>query len=169
MDESETKGSLCLTVSETDRIASVLERVAQFARRLGQKDNNALLLVVRELLMNAIVHGNESKVSCTALVRVTRKREFFEVQVDDEGEGFDYEKLDLDLPDDPQLFEGRGRARGLVIVHALSDALVFERGGRRVRTIVHPNGGFGPTEEKKFNRNKYSREAVCTSPMAKSL
>jgi anti-sigma regulatory factor (Ser/Thr protein kinase) len=177
MDESESGDSLYLTVSGTDRVASVLERVAQFTRLQGQGDANALLLVIRELLMNALVHGNESKVSRMVLVRIARMGELFEVQVDDEGEGFDYETLDLDLPDDPQSLEGRGRGRGLVLVHELSKTLVFERGGRRVRAIVRPDGtrpesafgGFGPTKGNKFNRKKYSREATCTNPMGKSL
>jgi anti-sigma regulatory factor (Ser/Thr protein kinase) len=142
MDESESENSLYLTViSETDQVAVVLERVAQFTRSQGQRDTNALLLVVRELLINAIVHGNESKASRMTLVRVARRGEAFEVQVDDEGEGFDYETLDLDLPDDPQSLEGRGR--GLVLVHELSEALVFERGGRRVQAIVYPDGYIG--------------------------
>jgi anti-sigma regulatory factor (Ser/Thr protein kinase) len=169
MDTSESEDSLYLAVgSETAQVAAVLERVAQFTRRQGQGDTNALLLVIRELLINAIVHGNESKTSRIALVRIARRGEHFEVQVDDEGEGFDYETLDLDLPDDPQSLDGRG----LVLVHELSKELAFERGGRRVRAIVYPDdiwqesarGGFGPAEN-----NKYVREASCTSPMGKSL
>lgn len=169
MDESESEDSLYLTVvSETEQVAAVLERVVRFARRQGQWDTNALLLVVRELLINAIVHGNESKASRMAFVRVARRGRLFEVQVDDEGEGFDYGKLDLCLPDDPQSLEGRG----LVLVHELSEEIVFERGGRRVRAIIYPDsmrqesgrGSFCPAEA-----NKHGREAACTSPMAKSL
>lgn len=168
MDESESLDSLYLSVaSETLRLPLVLERVAQFARNQGAGESSALLLVVRELLMNAIVHGNESIPSRIALVRVARRGDLFEVQVDDEGEGFDSEGLDLSLPDDPQALE----KRGLVIVHELSEELFFERGGRRARAFVHPDGrhgdsargGFGPAEDKQ------RREASCTSPMAKSL
>ena len=90
MDESESDDSLYLSVvSETERVPVILERVAQFARRQGVVGTDGLLLVVRELLMNAIVHGNESDRSRMALIRVARRGSLFEVQVDDEGEGFD--------------------------------------------------------------------------------
>jgi Anti-sigma regulatory factor (Ser/Thr protein kinase) len=168
MDESESVDSLYLTVvSETDRVALALERVAQFMRRQGIWDFTALLLVVRELLMNAIVHGNETLPSRVALVRVARQGELFELQVDDEGEGFDYKALDLGLPDDPQSLE----RRGLVLVHELSEELYFERGGRRVRAIVYPDGRHGDVDREAFSpaEDKQSREASCTSRMAKSL
>jgi anti-sigma regulatory factor (Ser/Thr protein kinase) len=168
MDESESADSLYLTVvSETDRVALVVERVAQFARSQGIWDANALLLVVRELLLNAIVHGNESRRSSLALVRVARRGELFEVQIDDEGEGFDYESLDLDLPDDPSSL----KSRGLVLVHELSEELSFEHGGRRVRAIVHPDGRQGTTARESFGfaESKHGREASCTNQMAKSL
>jgi anti-sigma regulatory factor (Ser/Thr protein kinase) len=168
MDESESEDSLYLTVdSETGKVPLVLERVARFTRRQGIWDSDALLLIVRELLMNAIIHGNESSPSRMVLARVAKRGELYEVQVDDEGEGFDYESLVLGLPDNPQTLNGRG----LVLVYALSEQLVFERGGRRVRAIVHPDGRrhVAVREDYLFAEAKKEREASCTSPMAKSL
>jgi anti-sigma regulatory factor (Ser/Thr protein kinase) len=167
MDESESEDSLYLTVvSETLRVPIVLERVAQFARRQGLGDSDKLLLVVRELLINAIVHGNGSFPSKLALVRVARRGRYFEVQIDDEGEGFDYESLVLGLPEDPHDLTNRG----LLIVHELSEELVFERGGSRIRAIVDPDdqrsdSGRAPIC---FTGEKSSKEESCTSPMAKS-
>jgi anti-sigma regulatory factor (Ser/Thr protein kinase) len=173
MDVSESEDSLYLSVvSATDRVPIVLERVAQFARRQGVSDSDGLLLVVRELLDNAIVHGNESNPARMALVRVARRGAFFEVQVDDEGEGFDYESLILGLPEDPQTLT----QRGLVLAHELSEELSFERGGSRVRAIVDPGGknfdsdrdpvGFSPEG---YAGEKSIREEICISPMAKSV
>jgi anti-sigma regulatory factor (Ser/Thr protein kinase) len=168
MDESESEDSLYIALdSDMAKVSLVLERVDRFARRQGYRESDALLLVVRELLMNAIVHGNEAIPSRIAFVRVARRGMFFEVQVDDEGEGFDSQTLDLDLPDNPQYLT----KRGLVLVHELSEELIFERGGSRVRAIVDPDdrrpdsnrGQFGYAEEKS------SREESCTSPMGKSL
>jgi anti-sigma regulatory factor (Ser/Thr protein kinase) len=168
MDESESEDSLYLAVSsETAKLPLVLERVAQFARSQGHRESDALLLVVRELLMNAIVHGNESDPSRVALVRVARRGRFFEVQVDDEGEGFDSESLDLDLPEAPQY----PMRRGLVLVHELSEKLSFERGGSRVRAIVDPDDSRPDSDRGRngYAAEKSSREESCTSPMAKSL
>jgi anti-sigma regulatory factor (Ser/Thr protein kinase) len=168
MDESESEDSLYLTVvSETERVPLILERVAVFARRQGFSNSDGLLLVVRELLMNAIRHGNESVRSKLALVRIAQRGGRFEVQVDDEGRGFDYESLVLGLPDDPQSLA----KRGLVLVHELSEELVFEHGGSRVRAIVCTEGKRpAPDHETiSFLRERNNREESCTSPMAKSL
>jgi anti-sigma regulatory factor (Ser/Thr protein kinase) len=169
MDESESDDSLYLTVvSETERIPALLERVAQFARRQGISDSDGLLLVARELLMNAIVHGNESRISRMAMIRVAQRgRGLFEVQVDDEGEGFDFESLVLGLPEDPQSLA----QRGLVLVHELSEELSFERGGSRVRAMVDPSGRRPYSERSRFGyaADESSTEESCTSPMAKSL
>lgn len=168
MDESESEDSLYLTVaSETESVPLVLERVSQFTRRLGFGNSDELLLVVRELTMNAIVHGNRSIRSRIALIRIARRGRFFEVQVDDEGNGFDYDTLVLGLPDDPQSLA----KRGLVLVHELSEGLVFERGGSRVRAIVDPEGKRSEEDRKNlsFIGEKDIREGPCTSPMGKSL
>jgi anti-sigma regulatory factor (Ser/Thr protein kinase) len=168
MDESESEDSLYLTVvSETERVPLILERVAQFARRLGFGESDGLLLVVRELLMNAIVHGNRAIRSRIALIRIARRGRLFEVQVDDEGEGFDYDSLVLGLPDDPQALA----KRGLVLVHELAEELAFERGGSRVRAIVDPEGKRPDLDRDSlsFMKEKDNREEPCTSPMGKSL
>ena len=168
MDECESDDSLSIiVVSEASRIPLILERVARFARRQGVWDSDGLLLVVRELLMNAIQHGNGSDMARTAMIRVARRGGLFEVQVDDEGEGFDYESLVLGLPEDPQSLT----KRGLVLVNELSEDLTFERGGSRVRAIVDP-GGKRPVSERcdyAFAAEKGNREEPCTSPMVKSL
>jgi len=168
MDESESEDSLYLTVvSETERVPLILERVAVFARRQGFSNSDGLLLVVRELLMNAIRHGNESIRSRIVIIRIARRGGLFEVQIDDEGAGFDYESLVLGLPEDPHSLA----KRGLVLVHELSEELVFERGGSRVRAIVNPEGKDPSMDRDSFSflREKYSREEPCTSQMGKSL
>ena len=168
MDESESGDSLYLTVvSDTERVPLILERVDRFARHQGAWDSDGLLLVVRELLMNAIQHGNESDAKRMALIRVARRGGLFEIQVDDEGEGFDYESLVLGLPEDPQALT----KRGLVLVHELSEDLRFERGGSRVRAIVHPGGKRSGSEhgDYAYVGEKSNREEPCTSRMGKSL
>jgi hypothetical protein len=102
-----------------------------------------------------------------ALIRVARRGGLFEVQVDDEGEGFDYDSLVLGLPEDPQNLA----KRGLVLVNELSEELAFERGGSRVRAIVDPEGKRPVLDREglSFLSEIDNREEPCTSPMAKSL
>ena len=168
MDESESVDSLYLAVvSDTARVPVVLDRIREFVRRQGCGESDALLLVVRELLMNAIVHGNESDPTRVALVRVGRRGALFEVQVDDEGSGFDYESLALGLPEEPRFIQ----RRGLVLAHELSRELAFERGGSRVRALVDPEADSPDSHRagETYAGGMSNREEPCTSPMAKSL
>jgi anti-sigma regulatory factor (Ser/Thr protein kinase) len=168
VDEIETVVSLSLTfASETSRVPLALDRVAEFARRIDCGNLDALLLVVRELLMNAIVHGNGEDPDRAVRLRVEAQDGLLEVQVEDEGSGFDHESLQLSLPEDPQHL---GR-RGLVLVHELCDELEFGRGGSRVRATVY-SGGDAPNPDREaigIAAGMDNREETCTSPMARSL
>ncbi len=89
-------------------------------------------VLLRELLMNAVVHGNrfneELLVKC-AIYRVEDKQ--FRVSVEDEGKGFDHKSLQ----DDDQDFMFSKCGRGYLLIKRLSDRIQFNDRGNRV--IVH--------------------------------
>ncbi len=86
-------------------------------------------VLLRELLMNAVVHGNrfnkELLVKC-AIERVEEKR--FRVSVEDEGKGFDHRSLQ----DGDQDFEFSECGRGYLLIKRLSDRIQFNDKGNRV-------------------------------------
>jgi len=85
-------------------------------------------LVLRELLGNAIEHGNRNDPRRGVVCRVTRlSPHSVELSVTDEGLGFTADDVDLQFLDSPS-DSSRG---GLRLVNALSDSLRFELGGRR--------------------------------------
>lgn len=153
--------------AETALISVILRRAASFAQKCAASRIDELLIVVRELLTNAIVHGSKS--DGTKMVRLVLS--FFDnrfiVEVDDEGEGFEYEALDLRLPDYPFSLS----KRGLIIVHELTEELVFIGRGNRVHAVVHAHEAPDRGDEY-FSivaaGDQNHREEQCTNQMARN-
>jgi anti-sigma regulatory factor (Ser/Thr protein kinase) len=169
VQEIETEDRYEATLNaEANLVPVLLRHSASFARRLGAKRVDELLIVVRELLANAIIHGCRSDNSKMVLLSVCFEDGRFSVEVDDEGEGFDYRSLDLRLPDDPFSLS----RRGLIIVHELAEELVFTGRGNRVRAIVHadeaPDRGDGDYRVASAAANQKYREEPCISQMARN-
>lgn len=99
-----------------------------FAAGPGGGEMPKVNLVLRELLGNAIEHGNRNDPRRGVVCRVTRlSPHSVELSVTDEGLGFTADDVDLQFLDSP-VDSSRG---GLRLVNALSDSLRFELGGRR--------------------------------------
>lgn len=111
----------------------VLLHSERFLSRHGISEHSSFNVVLRELLLNAIVHGNRGETERTVRCEVVHVGEGrFRIVVEDEGEGFDYRALDTLLPADPK----RIRHRGYKLVNALSDQLEFNREGNQVTAYV---------------------------------
>ncbi len=99
-----------------------------FAAGPGGGEMPKVNLVLRELIGNAIEHGNRNDPRRGVVCRVTRlSPQSVELSVTDEGQGFTADDVDLRVLDCPS-DSSRG---GLRLVNALSDSLRFELGGRR--------------------------------------
>lgn len=92
-----------------------------------QKFNTKLIL--SELLINGVRHGNKLDKSKYVHVNVLVNRETLKIQVSDEGKGFNYDKSKYN----PYSLEESGR--GLVIVEGLSDHLSIK--GNTVTAIKY--------------------------------
>ncbi|MDM8526389.1 ATP-binding protein [Desulfococcaceae bacterium HSG8] len=112
--------------SEIKLVNHVIQQVKDYLKQFEIDDYTNMVLVLRELLNNAIEHGNknvcESKVTAS-IERIGDRR--FKIMVEDEGVGFDYKNTDLMLPDDPSQI----RKRGLCLINAFSDQLEFNSKG----------------------------------------
>jgi anti-anti-sigma factor len=103
---------------------ALIERAVEQCRRFVEPtegDIDVLVQILRELLLNAIEHGNRSDPDCEiSLVLERLEPGRFLAIVRDQGEGFC-----LTEESDPRM-PGRqsSRRRGLAIVHALCDELV---------------------------------------------
>lgn len=129
--------------SERRLINGVVDRVIDFLSGIGVKHNLDLTVVMRELLENAISHGNQGIAQRTVRCEVTHTGgEIVELHVVDEGMGFDHTKLDMTLPDDPRTL----MSRGYVLVNALSEELRFNESGNGVTASVNLGRPFWENE-----------------------
>jgi anti-sigma regulatory factor (Ser/Thr protein kinase) len=120
--------------SEIRTVAGILQKTERFVAGRGWENPNDLLLVLRELLLNAIVHGNKGKSEMMVKTLIEDAGEGrFRIEVEDEGEGFDFLKVPTKLPDDPKELS----RRGYLLISALSERISFEDKGRRISVTVN--------------------------------
>lgn len=115
--------------AQESQISGVIQRVGVFLQRHGCPEQHGLSVVLRELLSNAIHHGNQSRSALKVRGEMTLGDDQITLWVEDEGDGFDFQRLDLTLPADPP--QGSER-RGLILVRALVSELKFNGPGNRV-------------------------------------
>lgn len=128
------EGSIRLELaSELKNVGPVIAELRDFLKDQGVGDDSNVVLVTRELVNNAIEHGNmndpEKKVNMLASF-VGEGRLLLEVE--DQGQGFDHRTLNLSMPDDPTQF----RSRGLALVNAFTDEIFFNEAGNKVSAYV---------------------------------
>lgn len=124
--------------SELCHLGRVLEGSEAFLQHHGVHETSDLTLVLRELLSNAIVHGNGKQPGRTVICRIEHTGQGgFRITVEDEGEGFDFLAVNTDPPEDPREIPGRG----YILIHAFSQKVEFnERGNRITADVVLPQG-----------------------------
>lgn len=83
-----------------------------------------LLISVTEAVNNAIMHGNNFDPDKTVTVGLTATEDFVEIEVQDEGSGFD-PNLVADPREPENLLKSSGR--GIFIIKSLLDEVIFEK------------------------------------------
>lgn len=119
--------------SEMRTASSVVQNLRDYLKSHFVEDDRVPVLVLRELLSNAIKHGNRNvpeRIVVASIERVGHMR--FKIVVEDEGAGFDYRNMELDMPENPT----RLRNRGLSLVNAFSDQIRFNEKGNRISVHV---------------------------------
>lgn len=91
-------------------------------------------ICVDELLHNALIHGNDLDESKKIMVRLVFDNERFSMQVEDEGQGFDYHTVLSTFQEDAETLPAK---RGLFIVNYLMDGLSFNQKGNQVTMVKH--------------------------------
>lgn len=133
---------------------------------IGISELSNLNLVLRELLNNAVEHGNkeirDKRIHCI-VEHLGKKR--FKIIVEDEGNGFDYSQIDWEIPMDPR----QTRNRGFALINTFSDQIKFNEKGNQITVfmslsreiefqikqdgefrVVIPSGDLTASSEKKF-------------------
>jgi serine/threonine-protein kinase RsbW len=113
--------------STIESVDDVEESVRQFARDSGfaEPDQYFIGLATREILLNAVRHGNRFDGGKKVGLRMSRSGTGLTIEVTDEGEGFDLERVpDARLPENRE----RKSGRGLTIAHAIMDEFSVGKG-----------------------------------------
>jgi len=123
---------MCLQ-SELGQVKTAVQRIMVFldssAPRMSPDDKTDLKLVFSELLINAVIHGNNSDSHKHVHLTAEIKNETLYSSIKDEGPGFDYERLIGGL-DEADIFDENGR--GVQIARSLTDSLGYNRRGNRI-------------------------------------
>ncbi len=119
--------------SEMHLVDRVVGESRRFLNGLGYETFSEFKLVLRELLINAIEHGNRNRPDLTAACAITLlPNDVFEISVADQGDGFDHRGLDMAIPQDSRQIRNRGYA----IINAYSMKIEFNETGNRVSAYV---------------------------------
>lgn len=92
------------------------------------------LLLVTEVVTNAMEHGNGLDMSKAVTLDLEIASSRIVIDVTDEGEGFDPDAVPDAVSDDDPLSEGH---RGLFLIQSYADEVRFEDGGRRVIVLLN--------------------------------
>ena len=131
-------------------VPGICSAAANFATLPELGGQPKLTLVLKELLSNAVDHGNQRDSSRSVLCRLTRLGiRVIEIMITDEGAGFDLSAVNYRLPDAPQ----ESSRCGLRLVNALSSDLHFEDGGKTVICRVSLDGDMVPDEQTTSTNN----------------
>lgn len=119
--------------SEMKWVTPTVAAAQRFAWQRGAHSTMGLALALRELLTNAVEHGNHCDPTRFVYCRVsTDVGGVLRIDVEDEGEGFDHRTLERTLPEDPR----RVRQRGYLLVFAVCQEVHFNDKGNRVSVLL---------------------------------
>lgn len=104
----------------------------------------AIRLSLEEALINAVTHGNKMDSNKNIFLTVRALPESLEIEVKDEGEGFDYERLPL--PTDKENLE-KTYGRGIFLIRHFMDKVEFLEGGSKIKMVKYLKNSKGIKNE----------------------
>ncbi len=123
--------------SRVEAVDDAEESVRRFAERGGfaESDRYFIGLAVREILINAIKHGNRFDRTKQVSMRLSMSGDALTIEITDQGEGFHLASVpDPHLPGNLE----RRSGRGIMIALAVMDEFSIEKhapGGTHVRMV----------------------------------
>ncbi|HEY0261532.1 MAG TPA: ATP-binding protein [Chitinophagales bacterium] len=95
-----------------------------------------MLVALSEAVTNAVLHGNKSDTQKQIQIRCVTNEKHVTFEVKDEGNGFDYTQIT-----DPTMLENLSKigGRGVMIMTALSDDVLYEKNGTVVKLKFNLN------------------------------
>lgn len=113
-----------------------LKKVEDFIINIFNENNlelkyfNKIYLCVSEAVLNSIKHGNKNDLKKNVVIKIDFNTEQFKIQVEDEGDGFDINKI-KDPTNRRNLKNEEGR--GIFIISKLSEQIEYNKKGNLVQ------------------------------------
>ena len=147
------QGGPCLELerslpSKVAAISPFVDKLMRLIRKCGcaAEGESDVEIALREALANAIIHGNHENPGKHVHVRCRCEASEISIAVQDEGRGFDVDKLaDPTTPENSRSVHGRG----IYLMKALMDEVRFEDGG----VAVHMRKSTGKAGANDVRRN----------------
>jgi len=115
--------------SELAKVQAFLNKVFNFYK-IPQKHFNNTFLCISEAILNSIAHGNKYDNSRSVNIHIDYCLQEIWVKIQDEGEGFDPDKLE-----NPTLSKNikRESGRGIHIIKSLAETVIFNSRGNCIQ------------------------------------
>jgi serine/threonine-protein kinase RsbW len=125
--------------SRRAEVAPAVERVLRLASAAGlsQEQQDNLAVALAEALSNAAVHGNRLRDEVLVAVSIRVDGRTVEIEVADEGDGFDATRVSD--PTEPERLLTPG-GRGVFLMRRLVDEVHYNERGNVVRLVVRGSG-----------------------------
>jgi serine/threonine-protein kinase RsbW len=113
-------------------IPRLVEDILEKMESLGIYDDipMELRLAIEEALTNAVKHGNKLDPEKKVLIRIETFPDSVQIEVEDEGAGFDTGKVPSPT-DDENIWKTSGR--GVFLIRHFMDKAEYSEGGRRLK------------------------------------
>lgn len=120
-------------------VGSSSEYIKRFARDHGFEDSAFdIAIAFEEALINAIEHGNNGVLSKKVLVVIRATAQRLVIEIEDEGEGFDYGQIETGVEALGKKIYASG-GRGLFLIGLHTDEFYYENEGRKAVLIKKIN------------------------------
>lgn len=119
--------------SEMGLVDRVVQESINYYKEFQITQSMNFCCVLRELLINAIEHGNKKDLSKSLVCEIAHlEKTSFKITVIDQGDGFNYNTIKFDEPINSE----QERKRGYYIINAYSDKLEFAQNGSSVIAYI---------------------------------
>lgn len=112
-------------------IREIMDYLCYVFPSLSSEDYFDCKLIYNELLINAVIHGNENdkNKSVSVTIEIVDEDSIYST-ITDEGNGFDYNRMLNEIENKDRLLLESGR--GIQLVQSLTNELHYERSGKQI-------------------------------------
>ena len=125
--------------SDITFVQVAVEIIRTVLEYLKVADPTNVLLVSRELIKNAVVHGNQNDRSKEVVYRISRlAQDRFRLEVEDSGSGIGANGSESIAKQRPKkLDSGDGQGRGFTIIGSLSEQILVNEQGNKITVVLN--------------------------------